>query len=104
MQEDEFINVAENLGWSISQDDREIKLQKSIGSGHDFSFSVSKGFDFYRQVEGYYCGFDPDKETMLWVDAYGHGKNGAPYRLRDIIYDMEKVEEELWELRNALIG
>jgi hypothetical protein len=40
---------------------------------------------------------------MLWVDDSGHGKNGAPYRLRDIIDDMENVEEELLELRNALI-
>lgn len=104
MEEAKFIKIAEDLGWSIYQDEREIELQKYIGSGQDFSFSVRKGFEFYRQVEDYYNGFDPDEEAMLWVDDSGHGKNGAPYRLRDIIDDMEKVEEELLELRNALIG
>lgn len=104
MEEAKFIKIAEDLGWSIYQDEREIELQKYIGSGYDFCFSVSKGFDFYRQVECCYCGFDPDEEAMFWVDGSGHGKNGAPYRLMDIIDDMEKVEEELLALRNALIG
>lgn len=103
MQEAKFIKIAEDLGWSIYQDEREIELQKYIWSGQDFSFSVRKGFDFYRQVEDYYNSFDPDEEALLWVDDSGHGKNGAPYRLRDIIDDMEKVEEKLLELRNALI-
>lgn len=104
MQEAKFIKIAEDLGWSIYQDEREIELQKYIGSGQDFSFSVRKGFDFYRQVEDYYNGFDPDEEALLWVDDSGHGKNGAPYRLMDIITDMEEVEKELEKLYDALIS
>ena len=104
MTEKKFIQIAEDLGWGIYQDEREIELQKYIGSGQDFSFSVRKGFDFYRQVEDYYNSFDPDEEALLWVDDSGHGKNGAPYRLKDIITDMEEVEKELLALRNALIG
>lgn len=104
MRDAKFIKIAEDLGWSIYQDEREIELQKYIGSGQDFSFSVRKGFDFYRQVEDYYNGFDPDEEAMLFVDDSGHGKNGAPYRLKDIITDMEEVEDELKKLCDALIS
>lgn len=38
MEEAKFIKIAEDLGWSIYQDEREIELQKYIGSGQDFSF------------------------------------------------------------------
>ena len=39
---------------------------------------------------------------MLWTDSSGHGKNGAPYRLKDIITDMEEVESRLEELYHAI--
>ena len=40
--------------------------------------------------------FDPEAETMLWVDSEGKGKNGAP-DLRECLADMDSVDESLEE-------
>ena len=36
-----------------------------------------------------YESFDVSEETSLWIDGTGHGINGAPYDIRDIVRDME---------------
>jgi hypothetical protein len=79
-------------------------LQFYTDYGQDFSFSVNRNEDYVKQVYDYYNSFDPDEEALLWVDDSGHGKNGAPYRLKDIITDMEEVEKELEKLYDALIS
>lgn len=65
-----------------------------------------KDYDIYTLIESindYYEGYDPDEETMLWVGSDGHGKNGAQYRLTDIVKDMEQCEGFIEELLNAMI-
>lgn len=104
MTEKKFIQIAERLGWSVTKDRYDIELQFYTDYGQDFSFSVNRNEDYVKQVYDYYNSFDPDEEALLWVDDSGHGKNGAPYRLRDIITDMEEVEKELEKLYDALIS
>lgn len=104
MTEKKFIQIAERLGWSVTKDRYDIELQFYTDYGQDFSFSVNRNEDYSKQVYDYYNSFDPDEEALLWVDDSGHGKNGAPYRLRDIITDMEEVEKELEKLYDALIS
>lgn len=36
-------------------------------------------------MEEYYEGFDVDSEAYLWLDSNEHGKNGAPYRMKDVV-------------------
>lgn len=104
MTEKKFIQIAERLGWSVTKDRYDIELQFYTDYGQDFSFSVNRHEDYVQQVYDYYNSFDPDEEALLWVDDSGHGKNGAPYRLKDIISDMEEVENELEKLYDALIS
>lgn len=104
MTEKKFIQIAERLGWSVTKDRYDIELQFYTDYGQDFSFSVNRNEDYVKQVYDYYNSFDPDEEALLWVDDSGHGKNGAPYRLKDIITDMEEVENELEKLYDALIS
>lgn len=104
MTEKKFIKIAEDLGWSVTKDRYDIELQFYTDYGQDFSFSVNRNEDYVKQVYDYYNSFDPDEEALLWVDDSGHGKNGAPYRLKDIITDMEEVEDELKKLYDALIS
>lgn len=104
MTEKKFIQIAEMLGWSVTKDRYDIELQFYTDYGQDFNFSVNRSEDYVKQVYDYYNSFDPDYEALLWVDDSGHGKNGAPYRLRDIITDMEEVEKELEKLYDALIS
>ena len=43
-----------------------------------------------------------DEETYLWLDNRGHGKNGAPYRMRDVLEDMEAAEKMVEDLLDAI--
>lgn len=104
MTEKKFIQIAERLGWSVTKDRYDIELQFYTDYGQDFSFSVNRNECYVKQVFDYYNSFDPDEEALLWVDDSGHGKNGAPYRLKDIITDIEEVEDELKKLYDALIS
>ena len=38
----------------------------------------------------------------MWLDIDGHGKNGAPYDMRDVYDDMEAVNDMLWDLYDDL--
>ena len=49
-----------------------------------------------------YDSFDVDYETSLWIGDDGHGKNGAPHHIRDILDDFQKYEDDLWKLYVAI--
>ena len=106
---EQIIAIAEQLGWQVKTDTDKPNLvvfdfQQYTPHGQDFSFSVEmKGNDtdsLLQEVETYYEDFDPDYEAYLWIGTDGHGKNGAPYRIKDIVSDMEQAEamiEKLYE-------
>lgn len=106
-----IVEIAEEHGfsveYSINKQEIEFTFSKHTDFGQDFSFSsFMKDYDIYTLIESineYYEGYDPDEETMLWVGSDGHGKNGAPYRLTDIVKDMEQCEGLIAELLNAMI-
>lgn len=39
--------------------------------------------------------YDPDYEATLWIGEDGHGKDGAPYHIQDIVEDMMKCRRYL---------
>lgn len=43
-----------------------------------------------------------DSEAYLWLDDNGHGKNGAPYRMKDVLADMEAAEKYIESLLDAI--
>jgi len=45
---------------------------------------------------------DPDYETDLGIGKDGHGKNGAPYHIKDIVTDMEEAEKMIETLYETL--
>ena len=40
-----------------------------------------------------YENFDVDLEVSRWIGEDGHGRNGAPYHIRDILKEMEQMEQ-----------
>ena len=48
------------------------------------------------------AGMDVDYEASLWIGSDGHGKNGAPYHIKDIVQEMEDYAEALEELAETL--
>lgn len=101
---------AEINGWSV-QTEKEPRLTtfefgRLSPAGQDFSCSaVMVEDDLYslvRDVADYYDSFDTDREAYLWLDSSGHGKNGAPYHMRDVLDDMEAVYDMLEHFLNVL--
>lgn len=111
-----FTEVAENLDFSVSvyEDNGDIEIGKYSPAGQDFSVSfyvdteTMNGTDetAYREIidalEERAHDFDPDEEASLWIGDDGHGVNGAPYHIKDIIEDMETCKRYLFELVDEL--
>ena len=103
--------VATNWGWNVEADIRKKKVvefdfQRYTKMGQDFSFSIEmKGNDTDSLVSGieeFYENFDPDYEAYLWIGTDGHGKNGVPYHIKDIVSDMEDAEAMIKTLYETL--
>lgn len=107
---DRIIEIAESQGFSvdykINSKTVEFTFSQYTNFGQDFSFEATmKDNNIYtliQEVNDYYEGYDPDEETMLWVGPDGHGKNGAPYRLTDVVKDMEQCKQMIKNLSDAL--
>ena len=109
---DKITECAESNGWNVSIDTKQEKdivvfeFSKYTPAGQDFSFSATmrdNSLDtLVADMEEYYEGFDVDSETYLWLDDNGHGTNGAPYRMRDVLEDMEAAERSIKSLLDAI--
>lgn len=106
------IDCAENCGWHVyvyeysTKDEVMFEFSKFTPAGQDFSFSAtmqdSSLYNLIREVKDYYECFDPDEEAYLWLDDSGHGRNGAPYRMKDVLADMEAAERMVTDFLLAL--
>lgn len=108
---DKIIGIAEDEDWSVHnycEDFSEVELEfcKYTSAGQDFSFCISTKSgakrDFLEEMKDYIDDYDPDYEATLWTDEWGHGKNGAPYRLADIIADMEECKHNMQDLHDVI--
>ena len=116
---DDIIRIAQEHGWSVdisygvtrNKTDKCLEFEKYIGS-QDFLFSVWM-YDndigrFVQDVKKYADDFDIDEETSLWIGDDGHGRDGAPYRISDILKEMQEAKNEMKELaeafRSAVLG
>lgn len=102
-------NIAELCGWKVSIDNTTFEFEQMIGT-HDFVFAIQceeKSLQsFVIQLENYLKNFDVDYETSIWIGEDGHGKNGAPYHIKDILDEMYSAKEQiatlLYELKRKL--
>lgn len=108
---EQITTVAASLGWQVSTDSSktnvvEFEFQNYTPAGQDLNFCVEMKDDdpqsLLSEIQEYYEGYDPDYEAHLWIGTDGHGKNGAPYHIKDIVSDMEAAEEMINELYEAL--
>lgn len=110
MIQQKITEIAEILGWSVdfseSQNGKtDVNFAKYTSYGQDFNFSVElEGDDmeaFIDNIHEYYENFDVDEEAYIWIGSDGHGKNGAPYHIADIVKDMEEAEVMMADLYEA---
>ena len=109
---DKITEAAESVGWYVTtyeQDDGSVNVNFNTDTkfGQDLNCWGTLGSDgdyqsLADEIYRWYEGYDPEEETMLWVGPDGHGKNGAPYHLSDVLADMEDAESRLEVLANAL--
>lgn len=103
-----FINkvkeISEKLNWNVNIDDNMFAFSKYSPSGQDFNFSEygENLEELINNINSYCQGFDCSEETFLWLDNFGHGKNGAPYDMKDLYEDMEACLKMVEELREEL--
>jgi len=99
-----MIEVAESLGWSVRIDKNEFTFSKFSPSGQDFNmeFAADDVYDVIAEIKDRVNNFDCSEETYLWLDDTGHGKNGAPYDMKDLYEDMEACLKMIEELCNTL--
>lgn len=101
----ELFEKIEALGWSIvKEDENAYFLSKFSPAGQDFSISIVGGSldDLIDSIEEVYENFDVSEEAYLWLDNTGHGKNGAPYDMRDVLEDMVACEQMILDLYNSI--
>lgn len=91
---DKIISIAEELGWSVCvhniANGKCLEFEQYTDWGQDFMFCVELDEDPQVTIDNiykYWEDFDIDEETALWIGEDGHGKNGAPYRISDILKD-----------------
>ena len=110
MIQQKITEIAEILGWSVdfseSQNGKtDVNFAKYNSYGQDFNFSVELEDDdmeaFIDNIHEYYENFDVDEEAYIWIGSDGHGKNGAPYHIADIVKDMEEAEVMMADLYEA---
>ena len=99
----ELSNAIENAGFSIREDDdnNEIEFEIYSNYGQDFIIIVEKGDsleELATNIFEYYESFDVSQQAYLWLDEFGHGKNGAPYDMKDVYEDMEECEGSILKL------
>ena len=104
---EKLINMIEAEGFTVSQADENVyEFSKFSPADHDFSFCVDAEDDlelFRDNIIELHQSFDPSYEAYLWLDDTGHGKNGAPYDMKDVYEDMEACQEYIYDLQ-AIVG
>lgn len=94
------INKAE---WTMTEDDLYYNFQFYSPAGQDFNFCIDKNkainlYTLSAEIYDFYNCFDVSEETYMWLDNTGHGKNGAPYDMKDVYEDMKICEIKIYEL------
>ncbi|WP_144473064.1 hypothetical protein [Bacillus pumilus] len=102
---EELLEKIKDLGWSVNKEDEgSYNLGKFSPRGQDFNIKVM-GVDkekFIEDIYGAYLEYDVSFEAYLWLDETGHGKNGAPYEMKDVLSDMESCAQMILDLYNEL--
>ena len=110
MIQQRITEIAEILGWSVDFSEpqngkTDVNFAKYTSYVQDFNFSVELENDdmeaFIDNIHEYYENFDVDEEAYIWIGSDGHGKNGAPYHIADIVKDMEEAEAMMADLYEA---
>ena len=101
---DEIILAAEQVGWNREIEQRngvyEISFSTDTPCGQDVQYEINvEDLDsVVDEVYGLWQIYDAEEEALLW---YGQNK-GEPSSIRELLNDMDYVDDMLEELYNEL--
>ena len=110
------------LTWKDVEDkleDLDFSITGRNTDGKDYSFEIEKYYDSSDQIftligkkddpasvvnalREVHDNFDIDYETSIWIGEDGHGKNGAPYHISDILETKKDVKNDLNTVRQIM--
>lgn len=98
-------NVASELNWRVDARAGILELAWISPEGKDFraAIEVSDIDLLVDRLSRYVSNFDVSKEAYLWLDNSGHGKNGAPYDMRDVYNDIESCKISMSKLLDKFL-
>jgi len=105
VQDDKVLEVLEVLDWTVTERESTVELTKFTDWGQECLFEVQFDesiSDMCQELKQLYEDFDCSYEAYLWLDSDGHGKNGAPYDMRDVYDDMVERKAIMQELYQHL--
>lgn len=108
----QLIDMIEDENFRIVSDeisDGTVTLQFYSPEGQDCYYDIELSYFINQELpidwsmlacDGIsYCrDYDVSEQTMLWLDEFGHGKNGAPYDMKDVYEDFEWVKNRILTL------
>lgn len=102
-----ILEKAQSLDYKVEQEDGIVYSLRTFSPfGQDCHAEIDSENDadmFINNLRNYAADFDVSYEAYLWLDETGHGKNGAPYVMRDVYEDMEWWRNAMIELADALV-
>lgn len=102
---DKLRNIIEENGWIVHRSENDWELEKWSPAGRDFVIDLDDTScqslieDLHQKI----LNFDISEDTYAYLDASGHGTNGAPYLMIDVYKDSENCLEMMRELYQALL-
>lgn len=112
MNIDKLLKIAEDEGWKVFTDFNggqfplHIEFENTTPQHQDLVVYVNIENDscdeVLKEIKNYYDGFDISYESILWTGKDGHGKNGAPDYLGNIVRDMEDAKRMIGDLYEAM--
>ena len=83
--------------------DAELSYYSSYGQDYYMTVQdISNAQNFLSDLTDFVKYYDVDEEANKWIGADGHGKNGAPYRITDIIADAEEIKQVYKDFQTEL--
>ena len=91
------------LSYTLQDDKLEVSTYSPEGQDCSTSFKADCFENLLRSMAEWVSDFDVDAEAALWIGDDGHGKNGAPYHIKDIVEDMEWWHKQIDTLHDRLV-
>lgn len=99
-----IIKTAKSSGWTVIKNKNEFTFSKYSPAGQDFSFEVEANNidELISKIYNYHDSYDVSEEAYIWLDNFGHGKNGAPHDMKDVYKDMVACKKMIYDLYDDL--